>query len=53
MIKKEVLITKYSLITAHSWCDGYSTIISTCTVCVVRVGFQVSKKELHTHIYLD
>ena len=30
--------------TAHPWCDGHSTSISTC---------RVSKRELHTHIHLD
>ena len=39
--------------TAHPWCDGYSTSISTYGVWGARVGVQVSKRELHTHIHLD
>ena len=35
------------------WCDGHSTIISTCRVWGVRVEIQASKKEFHTHIHLN
>ena len=41
------------LTTAHLWCDGHSTSISTCTVWGARARVQVSKRELHTHIHLD
>ena len=37
-------------ITAHSWCGGHFTNISACRV---KIGVQVSKRELYTHIHLD
>ena len=39
--------------TAHPWCGGYSTSLDACGVWGARAGVQVSKRELHTHIYLD
>ena len=39
--------------TAQLWCSGYSTSINACGVWGVKTGVQISKKELHTHIYLD
>ena len=39
--------------TAHPWCGGHLTNINACGVLGVRVGVQVSKKELYTHIHLD
>ena len=39
--------------TAYPWCDGHFTSISACGVWGTRVGVQVSKRELHTHIHLD
>ena len=43
----------FYMTTALPWCDGHSTSISVCGVWGERVGVQVSKRELHTHIYLD
>ena len=51
--KKLIIIT----ISIHHWYNGYFTSISACEVGVgggggvARVGVQVSKKKLHTHIY--
>ena len=39
--------------TAHSWYNDHSTSINACWVWRVRVGIQVSRRELHTHIYLN
>ena len=44
---------RFQLTTAQSWCDGHFTNISACGVWGVKVGVQVSRKELHTHIHLD
>ena len=38
---------------AHPWYDGHSISISACEVWGVRVGVQVSKREIYTHIHLD
>lgn len=38
---------------AHFWCGGHFTNINACGVCKVRVGVQVSRKKLRTHIHLD
>ena len=35
------------LTTIHPWCDGHSTSINACGVWGVRVGVQVSRRELH------
>ena len=34
-------------------CDDHSTNINACEVWGVRVRFQVSRGEVHTHIHLD
>ena len=39
--------------TAYPWYDGHSTNISACGVWRARVEVQVSKREPHTHIYLN
>ena len=38
---------------AYPWYDGHSISISACEVWGVRVGVQVSKREIYTHIHLD
>ena len=42
----------WKLITAHLWCDGYSTNISACKVWGTRGEVQVSRREFYTHIHL-
>ena len=37
----------------HPWCDGHSTSINACRVWGIRVGDQVSRRKLHTHVHLD
>ena len=39
--------------TAHPWCDGHSTSMSTCGVWRARAEVQVSTNEFYTHIQLD
>ena len=39
--------------TAHPWCGGHCTSINACKVWGARVEVQVSRREFHTHIYLD
>ena len=39
--------------TMHPWCGGHFTSISDCGVWGARDGVQVSRREFHTHIYLD
>ena len=39
--------------TAHLWCDGHSISINACGMWGARAGVQASKRELHTHIYLN
>ena len=39
--------------TAHPWCDGHSTSISTYGVWRARTEIQVSRRKLHSHIHLD
>ena len=48
-----LLILSYSNTTVHPWCDGHSTSISTYEGWGARVGIQVFKRELHTHIHID
>ena len=43
-------ITLHTIV--HPWCGGHFTSISVCTVWGVRVGVQIFRRELHTHIYL-
>ena len=43
----------YNSTTAYPWCGGHSTSISACRIWGARVGIQVSRKELYTHVYLD
>ena len=47
-----VLIT-LNYTTVHSLCNNQSTSTSACRVWEVRAGFEVSRRELHTHINLD
>ena len=44
---------KINLTTVHPRCDGHSISISVCEVWKIRIGVQVSKRELCTHIHLD
>ena len=39
--------------TVHSWCGGLSTSINTCEMWGPRAEIQLSRREFHTHIYLD
>ena len=43
-------LVNYINITVHTWCDGHSTSINACGVWGAKVGVQVSRRELHTHI---
>jgi len=47
------MFKKSNVTTMHPWCGGYSTSINAYGVWRVRVGVQVSKRELHTHTRLD
>ena len=47
---KSILRNENTII-AHPWCDGHFTSISACEVWGVRVGIQVFKRELYTHIH--
>ena len=56
----EVICYTYMLVyniflftTAHPWYIGHSTSINAYGVWGVRAEVQVSRRELHTHIYLD
>ena len=40
------------IITAHPWCNGHYTSISTCRQWGVRAEIQVSRKKLHIHMHL-
>ena len=51
-LNQPVNLTKLNT-TAHTWCDGHTTSISTCRVWGVRAGVQVSRRKFHTHIHLD
>ena len=53
LYKCHILLTMFQITTAHLWCDGYSTSISACGVWEARTSVQVSRRELHIHIYLD
>ena len=46
-------ILKLNGTTAHHWCSGRSTSISTCGVWGVRVGVQASMREFYIYIDLD
>ena len=39
--------------TAYPWCSGHFTSINACGVWGAKAGVQVSRRELHTHIYLN
>ena len=49
---RDVKILQQSLL-AYFWCDSHFTNISAYEVWSVRAEIQISKRELHTHIYLD
>ena len=53
LYKCHILLTMFQITTAHPWCDGHSTSISAYGMWGARVRVQVSRRELHTHIYLD
>ena len=40
-------------ITANFWCDSHFTSINTCREWRARTEDEVSRKEFHTHIYLN
>ena len=43
----------HPITTVYSWCDDHSTSISVSKVWEAKIGVRVSKRELHTYIYLD
>ena len=49
---RDVKILQQSLL-AYFWYDSHFTNISAYEVWSVRAEIQISKRELHTHIYLD
>ena len=53
LYKCHILLIMFQITIAHLWCDGHSTNISACGVWEARTRVQVSKRELHIHIYLD
>ena len=50
---KVVCYLSYNVTTMQLWCSGHSTSIIIYGVWGVRARVQISKKEFHTHIYLD
>ena len=43
----------HPITTVYAWCDDHSTSISVSKVWEAKIGVRVSKRELHTYIYLD
>ena len=44
---------KGDTIPMYPWRDDHSTSISACKVRGIKARVQISKREIHTHIYLD